>query len=211
VAANLHIEGLAWLRYTKQMPLVCTEVGRWNADVLGIGPKYSIELEVKKSISDLRADFKNKRSKHWHYAQPHASGSYIEPPNYLYYLVPEVLRDKALVVLESQNPKYGLLWVPALGLSEETNSLGYGVGKNVQVGKKAQRLHSNPPSDVIVRGAMKRLSSELVGLYQAYEHLETTMKHSLEEIRANVRATAAIRAAFTPVPPELEQFLEEQS
>lgn len=202
---------MAWLRYIKQMPLVCTEVGQWNADVLGIGPTRSIEVEVKKSISDLRADFKNKRNKHYYYDRQQALSTDEVPkfrrdamhvPNYLYFIVPEVLRDKALVVLEGQNPKYGLLWVPALSFGSETSSLGYAAGKNLQTAKKAQKLHNTPPSEAVVRGAMKRLSSELVHLYQTHEELQTRLVHTLEEIRANVRASSAARAALTPDPLE---------
>ena len=204
MAANLHIEALAWLRYTKQMPLVVTEVGRWNADVLGIGPKYSIEVEVKKSISDLRADFRNKRTKHYFYADAGAGKWTREVPNYLYFMVPEVLRDKALVALEGKSPKYGLLWVPTHSFGSETSSLGYTAGKNVQIARRALALHKDVPAGSVVHQSMRRLSSELVGLYQSHEELQARLVSTLEEIRANVRASAAAMAAFTPEPPEKE-------
>jgi hypothetical protein len=209
VAANLHIEAMAWLRYTKQLPLVCTEVGRWNADVLGIGPKYSIEVEIKKSISDLRNDFKNKRNKHHFYAQGGGFQRTCAVPNYLYFLVPEVLREKAEVVLQDQNPKYGLLWVPTFSFDRETQSLGYAAGKNLQSAKRATRLHDNPPAGSVIQNAMRRLSSELVGLYQSHERLELDIIHYLEEIRANVRASAAVVAGFTPEPPEPDYTQED--
>jgi hypothetical protein len=209
MSANLHIEALAWLRFTKQMPLVATEVGRWHADVLGLSSRVSIEIEIKKSISDLRNDFKNKRNKHHYYAQGGGFQRTCAVPNYLYYLVPEVLAEKAEVVLRDQNPKYGLLWAPTFSFEKETNSLGYAAGKNLQSAKKATRLHDNPPAGSVIQNAMRRLSSELVGLYQSHERLELDIMHYLEEIRANVRASAAVMAAFTPEPPDPDYTQED--
>ena len=209
MAANLHIEALAWLRYTKQMPLVVTEVGRWNADVLGIGPKYSIEVEVKKSISDLRADFRNKRTKHYFYADAGAGKWTREVPNYLYFMVPETLREKALAIVTEANTRYGLLWVPTLSFSQETNSLGYSAGKNVQVGKKALRLHDKVPGDACVWTGIRRLSSELVGLYQRHQELDNCIMATLSSIREDIRASAAAVAGFTPEPPEPEYEKED--
>jgi hypothetical protein len=202
VAANLHIEAMAWLRYTKQMPLVCTEVGRWNADVLALGPKYSIEVEVKKTLSDLRADFRGKRAKHYTYLNAAEDKWTREVPNYLYYIVPEALAEKALPIVEKSNPKYGLLVVPTNSLGHETSSLGYGAGKNIIVAKKATRLHDKVPQDSTFWTAIRRLSSELVGLYQGHEELQQKVCATLEDIRANIRAGAALMAGFTRDPPD---------
>jgi hypothetical protein len=214
--ANLHIEAMAYLRYVKQFPLVCTEVGRWNADVLGVSSTQVTEVEVKRSISDLRADFRNKRAKHYTYGllpgevltrevngDPRAKGHWQRAgvPNYLYYLVPEVLKDKALAVLEDW-PKYGLLVVPTFSFGKETVSTGYSTGKNVVLVRRAARLHADPPSNDLVWNAIKRLSSELVGAYQAHEDLEAKLTKTLEEVLSSVRASAAVMAAFTPEAPD---------
>lgn len=201
--ANLHIEAMAWLRFTKQMPLVCTEVGAWNADVLGIDQHRSIEVEVKKSLSDLRADFKNKRNKHYVYERGDGGSAWsrAQVPNFMYFIVDEVLRDRALQVLED-HPKYGLLSVPTFTYDRETASTGYSAGKNVVNVRKAQRLHTGTPGNDFVWRVIKRLSSELVGAYQSHEELERRLLADLEGIRANVRASAAIMAAFTPEPPD---------
>lgn len=211
MGANLHIEALAYLRYVRQLPLVATEVGAWNADVLGVSMQSCTEVEIKKTLSDLKADFRNKRAKHYVYETGTGSSQWkrSKVPNYMYFMVPEALKDKALEVLESQNPKYGLLWVPAHVYGDrETTSLGYSAGKNVQVARRALRLHGDPPSNDLVWTVIKRLSSELVGLYQSHEELERKLTSDLADIRANVRASAALMAAFTPDPPD-PVFLQE--
>jgi hypothetical protein len=111
---TLHTEALAWLRYGKRMPIVCTEAGKWNADVLGMNSKMCIEVEVKHSISDLRADFRNKAHKHYLYQQAnpkHATGYekgwHTNIPNFFYFLTPAELKDKALEIIADKAPYAG--------------------------------------------------------------------------------------------------------
>jgi hypothetical protein len=145
---SLHTAALSWLRYGKRMPVVCTEVGAWNADVIGMNSAMVIEVEVKKSISDLRADFKNKPQKHYTYseAENYAKGIYGYVPNYLYYFVPEELATKAEEIVREKCPKAG---VAALGR--------YGVN----IVKRPSKLHPRPPSPSFLRTAISRMSSEI--------------------------------------------------
>jgi hypothetical protein len=109
---TLHAEALAWLRYGKRMPIICTEAGKWNADVLGMNSKICIEVEIKHSISDLRADFRNKAHKHFLYKQAtpkDGSGWSASVPNFFYFLTPAELRDKALEIINEKAPYAGLL------------------------------------------------------------------------------------------------------
>lgn len=169
---RLHTEAICWLRFGKRMPIVCTEVGPWHADVLGVGDKMVIEVEIKKTRSDLRADFRNKKTKHWVYAHAEENpGRFV--PNYLYYYVPESLRAYALEVVAAEAPKAGV------AVQTETEYLD---GRNVEIAKKPQRLRAGPPSQVMIRTAIQRMSSELAGRHVAYDTLATRMMESFKSI-----------------------------
>lgn len=155
MTASLHTEALAWLRYGKRMPIVCTEAGSWNADVIGMSSELCIEVEVKKSISDLRADFKNKTAKHYVYNNasgfdPRNASGYV--PNYMYYFVPYALAEKAEEVIQEKAPKAGLA------------ALKHSGGKHqgiVEIVKRPSKLHDRKPSHSFVRAAVMRMASEI--------------------------------------------------
>lgn len=163
---TLHTEALAWLRYGKRMPIVCTEAGKWNADVLGMNSRMCIEVEIKHSISDLRADFKNKAHKHFLYKQAnpkHATGYeagwHTNIPNYFYFLAPAELKDKALEIITEKAPYAGLIVrsMPAWNR--------YAAGKdNMYIIKKPERLHKEPPTAGLVHAASMRMGSEIASL-----------------------------------------------
>lgn len=147
---SLHLEALCWLRYGKGLPIVATEVGGWSADVIGMNTKIVTEVEVKKSISDLRAEFKNKVNKHLVYAaaggfDPRSSSGYV--PNYFYVLVDREIADQALRVIEEKMPKAGL----AVRRNPEV----------IEVRKRASKLHGRPPSTGFVDAAIRRMASEI--------------------------------------------------
>lgn len=159
---SLHTEALCWLRFAKRMPIVCTEGGKWNADVLGMNSKMSIEVEIKNSISDLRADFRNKAHKHYLYnvgdSNPN-SGWTGSIPNFFYFLTPGELKDKALEIIKDKAPKAGLICrsFPALGK--------YGAGQdNIHIIKKPEKLHKDPPSRSLVHAAAMRMGSEIASM-----------------------------------------------
>jgi hypothetical protein len=141
------------------MPIVCTEAG-YQADVLGISATTVIEVEVKCSASDMRAEFAKKTLKHEKYldsmAQKEPRGSYV--PNYWYLFVDVGLRERALELLEEKAPYAGLL------VRHHPAYQKYGAGGyNVLCDRKAKRIHNKPPRPLFVRGAIMRMSSALVG------------------------------------------------
>lgn len=172
---SLHTEALCWLRFGKRMPIVCTEVGPWHADVLGISDKMVVEVEIKKSRSDLRRDFSDKKTKHWTYANAEQyPGRFV--PNYLYYYVPPTLKDYALEVIAREAPKAGL------AVQTDTEFLD---GKNTEIVKKPTKLRSTPPSPAFLRVAIMRMSSELCGRHvvndELISNLTSTVTHTHNE------------------------------
>ena len=103
--------GISWLRMKKKCHLICTEYGtHFLKDVFGVEIDYknntflnSIEIEVKNSMADLRNDFKNKKKKHDLYAKG------LSCPNYMYYIVPESMSERASELLKDQNSSYGVI------------------------------------------------------------------------------------------------------
>lgn len=156
---SLHAEALAWLRYSKRMPIVVTESGM-NADVLGISGQRVIEVEIKKSVADLRAEFRNKLGKHslfQHVLQTkQRPGSYV--PNWWYLFVDADIADKAEEILKENAPYGGLL------VRHHPGRDAYHAGKwNCVVRMKPKLLHSHPPRPMLVRSAIMRMASELCG------------------------------------------------
>lgn len=180
---RLKAEAICWLRYGKRLPIVCTEVGNWNADILGVSRAASIEVETKVSRADLRAEFKNKTSKHLVYQQ--TDGTLKSVPNYLYFLVPAELKDDALEIVTAGNPKAGVaIYTGDTHLD----------GRNVSVVKPPVRLHDTKPSARLIRTAMLRMSSELCGLWLTNERLR---QHVDDELKLMTREaiTSSYRVA----------------
>lgn len=179
--AKIKAEALAWLRFVKMMPIVCTEVGTWNADVFGCSPTTSIEVEVKVSRSDLLAEFRNKKAKHSVYSN--ANGTLRSVPNYLYYMVPKELEEDALEIVGRESPKSGVIVFD--------DSDGHLAGKNSKIVKSATKLHGTKPSQKLVRTAVLRMSSELSGLWHANNRL---IDYTCEELRK--MSKAAVTASY---------------
>ncbi len=191
---KLKTEGLCWLRYSKKMDIVATEVGHWYADILGFNDKLCIEVEVKVSRSDIRAEFRNKRPKHSYYKSEHISHW---TPNYFYMLVPASLAEYAVEVLAENNPKYGVLSLP------DTEAVGI-PGKKLTVVKKAQRLHSKSPDINIRKATELRASSGLCGLYLMFDRITDNITDKLTDIRKEVLETVKLSIAQLPEEEEDE-------
>jgi hypothetical protein len=172
---------MCWLRFGKRMPIVCTEAGPWHADILGLSDKMAIEIEVKKSRSDLQAEFRNKKAKHYSYANAE-TGTAAFVPNYLYFYVPEPLGEYATKALLELCPKAGL------AIQTDTNFID---GRNTRIIRKPTRLRVAPPRPGFIRTAIQRMSSELCGRYIA---LEEYYERIYETVRAAERA--AVDAAY---------------
>lgn len=181
MTSELHFFALAWLRYGKRMPIVCTEVGQFNADVLGINTSMCIEVEVKKTKGDLLRDFSHKKQKHFLYNKGSSNSPFL--PNYFYYLVPHHLADKASEIIKEKAPKAGL----AVALEDNTK-----LGKNISVVIKAKKLHDQKPSFRLVQTALMRMSSELVGLHQSNFNAHNFLAKEVKKISSH-SLTAALR------------------
>lgn len=166
---SLRTEAICWLRFGKRMPIVCTEVGAWHADVLGISPTEVVEIEIKTSRSDLRADFK-KTSKHSAYSNPEGI-SHLSIPNYFYYFVPEALGEYAVEYLGERFPKAGVAQLEDLGNRD---------GKNARVLKRAQKIHGDRPSRQTIETAIQRMSSELCGRHIAFDEMKDRVASALD-------------------------------
>lgn len=198
-SSTLKAAGLAWLRFGKKMPIVCSEVGRWNSDVLGIDRTQSIEIEVKTSKSDIKADFKNKVAKHWSYGHVGSATNWI--PNRFYFLVPQDLADDAVEILGQHNPKIGVLsFLGEDGIERWSRDI-------IEVRKKAHALHTAPPSAYMKQGALLRMGSELSGLRLKSAIHDKRILQSLDKSRQEFSALLA-RSAGTLDAEQPVQDLE---
>ena len=175
--------GFSWLRFEKQMVYVATECGQWNSDLLAADEERVIELEIKVSVSDLRAEFK--KPKHAHYS----SDESLRPkgwkrhrwsvPNLFLFLVPASLAPEADAMCEANNPNYGVLsydWEAP-------------VGERVRSFRKAQRLHSDPPDKEVYRTIAKRMASDLATHYFLAARHQEFVAELRQEMRQMVEAS----------------------
>lgn len=173
MTSELHLEALAWLRYGKRLPLLCTEVGAFNADILALNGDYSLEVEIKRSKADLLRDFT--KPKHFLY---NAGSTSTFVPNYFYYLVPESLADKAKEIVKEKAPKAGLAVV-----SEDAAKK---LGERVRVTVRPTKIHDSKPTMRLIQTALMRMSSELVGLHnlnhKAGESMVTQIKQIVHDV-----------------------------
>ena len=193
LALQLKAVALGWLRYGKRMSLVMTEVGRWNADVMGFSSRISVEVEVKTSKADLKREFVSKTAKHWLYQN---ASDTSQVPNLFYFLVHDELAEAALEIINEHAPKAGLAVYDTTSGPFDRDA--------VRVAKKPTKLKDSPPSKQMIQTAMARCSSELCGLYQwNVQYLRKFEVDHLEGLK-NINRLAA-RAAGTldheqPVP-----------
>jgi hypothetical protein len=163
---SLHAEALAWLRYSKKMPIVVTESGM-NADVLGISGDLVLEVEVKTSVSDARAEFRNKVHKHSIFRQmwEQGGGRTTYCPNFWYMFVDEGIAPKVLELVEEHAPYAGVM------VRRYPARYEYGAGKmNIVSARRARKIHPNPPRPMFARTAIMRQSSEICGWHMLADH-----------------------------------------
>jgi hypothetical protein len=166
------------------MPVVCTEAGPWNADILALSDKMSIEVEIKKSRADLLAEFRNKKAKHHQYANAE-TGPAAFVPNYFYFFVPEHLAEGTVKTVEELMPKAGV------AVMTDTNYLD---GRNVRIAKKPIKLRDAPPRPGFLSTAVMRMSSELCGANLALDRAYNEIVQQLRSVREEV-SIAQIRIA----------------
>lgn len=185
---QLKSEALAWLRYVCKKPYVCTECGRWSADVVGLDAKTSLEIEVKVSKADLRAEVSSKARKHAQYKE--ADNRYkATVPNRFYFLVPANLRDAALSVAAELNPAYGVLVERGFGR----------LGRRIDIVKRAGWLHRRPPPQSMLKVTVARMSSELATLYAERYNVLARIEAAQDK--------AIIQACLDTIKAENREFL----
>lgn len=113
---------------------------------------HATEVEVKISKSDLRAEFKNKKSKHFVYMNA-AQNPFV--PNNFYFLVPAGLADAA--VEQTEGTPFGVISCHAETAADYSRDM-------VGVVKRAKNLKEGSPHRYLVREAQLRMGSELCGL-----------------------------------------------
>jgi hypothetical protein len=170
----LKTEALCWLRFGKKMELVCTEGGYWQADVLGITDKFSIEVEIKVSKSDLKREFVTKKVKHFLYnSVEQGKPPSQQTPNYFYFYVPKALEEEALKLIEEHSPKAGLaVYDPVVNMD----------GKKTRIARRPTKLHDKEPTARFKRTALLRMGSELCGRYVANRVMVEEIVAKLEAV-----------------------------
>lgn len=163
---DLYVEALCWLRFGKRLPYICTEGGHWNADVLGMNDKFSVEVEIKVSKADLKRDFTSKSGKHYLYDNAGISPS-RQVPNYFYFYVPPELEKDALLILGEKQSKAGLAVYDFETLVVPSATMA--AGKRTRIARRPTKLHDNEPSEQFKNTVLMRMGSELCGRYQMYQ------------------------------------------
>lgn len=153
----------------------------------------SVEVEIKKSRSDLLAEFRNKKAKHYVYANADTGpGAWV--PNYFYFYVPAALADDAKEIVTEQCPKAGI------AVQTDTN---YRDGKNTTIVKKPTRLRADPPRPGFIQTAIFRMSSQLCGQMVVEDELRHRLTDTLQWASKQA-LDAALRAAGTLDPEDRE-------
>jgi hypothetical protein len=196
----LKTECLAWLRYLRGCEMVCTEVGRYSADVWGLTDTRLIEIETKISIADLKADFRKDKHKLYEKFATEGAAKW-QVPNSFYFAVPEHLLEKAQAFLATVDipvvRKYGIITVPS-----EYDGCGY-LGRHAKAVVKASRIHAEPPSPRARETALLRMSSELCGTRQAVALHRLRLESGLQNL------TKDTVALYAREKPEAVEALEE--
>jgi len=144
-------KALYCLRLKQRCVFIATEVGPYAADVMGITEEKTIEVEVKTSLQDFKADF-NKR-KHYLYDNDRDINWEMRwIPNVFYFAVPSNIVEDCKKILSKKNrDKYGII-----------------DADEWRVIKRAKKLHNREPSSKIKHGLALRMGSELLRFHEAW-------------------------------------------
>lgn len=133
---------------------LCTEYQLTDsiADVVSVNRNnYLYEIEIKRSLQDLRNDFN--KSKHLIYSKNNNPRSLV--PNYFYFCVTSEIYEKAKgIILHNGNPRYGLLVVD--------EKFPY----KLSVAKKARLLTSEKLKDSTIMDIYRRLCNEVITFWE---------------------------------------------
>ncbi len=166
-AFELKLALLDYFRFERQWVAVDEFSG---ADVVCDTGTKVIEVEVKLAKNDLANGEKYKVLKHSAYAKGNRHRRCH--PNEFYFCVPYQLMDAAVKVVETMNPKYGVIVFDSEKLSTDLGN-GYRHAKLSQylcVVRRARKLHAGYPEKQRWHIA-KRATSKLITQMQA-EYME---------------------------------------
>lgn len=178
LSKRIKIACLCYLRFDRQMPLVATEAGYWNGDVVGVSPTEAVELEIKVSKSDLLADMKTKKAKHSLYLDP--DGTTVHVPNKFYFVVPAELEAETIKYVHENANKYGVIVFRERKEKRTSGHKSEQASGWVKIAKKAYRLHNERPHPAFMDQVLARSSSELCRLYVDWEQLMDSQKEGKE-------------------------------
>lgn len=149
-------QALCWLRLSQRCMFIATEVGGWNADVLGINEEKMVEIEIKCSFEDFKNDFR--KPKHRYYGG-HWTTEWENQwvPTHFYFAVTPDLIEKAKAYLKEREESFPK--VKAYGIISMD---GW------KVEKRAQRLHDGKPNNRVKCTTALRMGSELIRFHEAW-------------------------------------------
>lgn len=160
ISSFIKLQCLKYYRLDKRCTLACTEAIN-KSDVNVLYNNHLIEIEIKTSISDLKAEFsgksKIKKTKHQRYNSKYTQNNkkyknYIVP-NYYFFCVPKELALQTKQYLEKLDyTNYGILIC-----NEYKNK---NKQSHIEVYKNAIKLHNNKIDNKIKDKLEKRLTNE---------------------------------------------------
>ena len=150
---------LNYFRFKRGM-LCATEVttreGLSDVTAVTLDKRLSYEVEVKISISDLKADFKKHKHRIIKKGAKDFKSYYYYFSNYFYFCVPEGILEKTMNIVNQQN-------VPYYGIIKIIDNKKITPSGRVKFVKKSKA--STGSNDHLYNVLLKRVSSEVVNLH----------------------------------------------
>jgi hypothetical protein len=141
---KLRAAAVMWLRYDRGCPVVSMERGIVNCvpDVLGVTKQRElIEIEIKRTMSDFRAN----KKKHGMKAREKALGQCWWIPKYFYFLVLPEMVEKVLAEIPDSDTCVGVMSFP-LNFAKSTMD-----PTRIAVGEKVSHGYNGIPGLVVHR------------------------------------------------------------
>lgn len=169
---SLELNAIWWLKFDKRCPLVITErcprAGYCGQpDVLGItDARYMLEIEIKRSVSDFRANFNKPHMRNRLCNVPEVSNKYIQKaPRQFWFFVPEKIADKVAPLVPEWS---GLL------VQDSANESASGVRcvKKAAVNQASEKLSLKDCARLL-----RNVGNTIFGLYQARANMISAGYH----------------------------------
>lgn len=163
---------LAHYRFKRQFPYLATEC--FDSDVLVSDGRFLTEIEVKISLSDYRREFKKGKYSEWFRdsLMENRGESYAcnLDPNFMFFAAPEDLAHK--IAADPEYHKYGHGVISVKKRLHVYYSMKTGQYKKevveMEVLKRAKKLHGNHASEKTLCLMVSRMASELVTMRQQH-------------------------------------------